>query len=290
MTQPYPGFNIILLGPSGTGKTHSIATLCETGLEVFCLFLEPGLETLIGAFVDRGQPLPSNLHWHYLAPKTQGFDQLRSTAEFIGKFDQKAIANMADNTRGTNNQVVSMLEVLNNFTDQKDGKSYGPVDSWDATRVIVIDSLSALNDIMFSMVVGTRPMRSVSDYGIAQTNLMNLIKRLTNGCLCHFVLVAHVERLTDEIMGGVKLMPVTIGQATKSTLPIPFSDVILTVRTGTEFSWDTANSQADLKTRNLPIANKLPPSFVPVVQTWKKRKDAAQNTLSSSGTRPGDHS
>ena len=42
ITPTYPGFNSIIMGPSGTGKTYSISTLVSTGLEVFCLFLEPG--------------------------------------------------------------------------------------------------------------------------------------------------------------------------------------------------------------------------------------------------------
>ena len=38
----FPGFNVLLMGPSGTGKTYSIKSLVETGLETFALFLEPG--------------------------------------------------------------------------------------------------------------------------------------------------------------------------------------------------------------------------------------------------------
>jgi AAA+ superfamily predicted ATPase len=57
MTKPqispsYPGVNILIMGPSGTGKTYSIKSLAATGLETFALFLEPGLETLIGSYVD----------------------------------------------------------------------------------------------------------------------------------------------------------------------------------------------------------------------------------------------
>jgi hypothetical protein len=50
-----------------------------------------------------------------------------------------------------------------------------------------------------------------------------------------------------------------------------FSDVILTKRQVTKFFWSTADSQADLKARNLPIADDLPPDFRPILEKWKSR-------------------
>ena len=43
-----PGFNCMLMGPAGSGKTHAIGTLVDAGVEVFYLALEPGLESLLG--------------------------------------------------------------------------------------------------------------------------------------------------------------------------------------------------------------------------------------------------
>lgn len=274
----FPGFKVMLMGPSGTGKTYSIASLVETGIDVFYADLDRSLESLVGYWTDKGQPIPPNLHWHYLQRKTPGFGALQKMADAVGKFDMPTLAKMKDNDRSLNNQFETFLGVMNNFTDQRDGKSYGPVDSWGTDRVFVLDSLTALNTIVFDMVVGARAMRDKPDYGIAQTNLSNFLERLLNGCTTNVVLIAHVERQVDEVLGGIKLMPVTIGQAMKSTITIPFSDVILTSRNGTEWTWDTANGQADLKTRNLPYASKLPPSFKPIYEKWSTRKKAAENT------------
>ncbi len=271
----YPGFNVLLMGPSGSGKTYSLKTLCSTGLEVFALFLEPGLETLIGAYADHGENLPPNLHFHYLQPRTQGFDQLKSTADNIGKFDLSGLQKMRDLKRSQSNQMLDLYTVLNDFEDQRDGKKYGPVDSWGTDRVLVIDSLSALNRIVMEMVVGTKPIKDMAEWGIAQTQVMALLQKLTSGCNCHFVLIAHVERETDQIMGGVKLMVSSLGKAITAQIPQPFSDVILSSREGDKFYWDTANSLADVKTRNLPIQSKLPADFSPIFQSWSKRKTAA---------------
>ena len=271
----YPGFNIMLMGPSGTGKTYSIKSLAASGLEVFALFLEPGLETLVGSYIDNNEPIPPNLHWHYLQPKTQGFDQLKKSADEIGKFDLAGLAKMKDINRSKNNQMFDLYTVLNDFQDQRTKKSFGSVDSWTNGAVLVIDSLSALNRIVMNMVIGTKAVKDMSDWGVAQTALMNLLHKLTSGCNCNLVLIAHVEREIDQVLGGIKLMPAVLGKAITPQIAQPFSDVILTVREGDKFYWDTANSQADVKTRNLPIASKIPADFGQIVEKWEKRAQAA---------------
>ncbi len=64
------GVKELLEGPSGTGKTYALATLVEWGkknsTDIFILFTEQGLETLLGYWVDKGQPVPDNLHWHVM--------------------------------------------------------------------------------------------------------------------------------------------------------------------------------------------------------------------------------
>jgi len=271
----YPGFNVLLMGPSGTGKTYALKSLANTGLETFALFLEPGLETLIGSYSDNNEPIPDNLHWHYLQPKTQGFDQLYSAADNIGKFDLAGLARMKDMNRSKNNQMTEMYTILNDFSDQKTGKKFGPVDSWTNGAVLVIDSLSALIKIAFDMQIGMKPVRDVSDWGIVQQVLMSCIHKLTSGCNCHVVIIAHVERELDQILGGNKITVSVPGKAIAATILQPFSDVILASREGDKFFWDTANSQADVKTRNLPITSKLPADFGAIYAKWLSRAEVA---------------
>ena len=271
----YPGFNVMLMGPSGTGKTYSIKSLAATGLETFCLFIEPGLESLIGAYTDNDEPIPDNLHWHYLQPKTLGFGTLQQAADQIGKFDLAGLAKVKDINRSKNNQVYAMYEVLNNFECQRTGKKYGPVDQLTNGAVLVIDSLSMLNKIFMDMVIGAKPVKDMSDWGVAQQALMNFIHKLTSGCICHIVVIAHVERETDQVLGGTKLLPAVLGKAITSQIVQPFSDVILSVRQNTEWTWDTANSMADVKTRNLTVGQKLPADFGAIYEKWQKRAIAA---------------
>ena len=68
-----PGVNVLLEGPTGTGKTHALGTLADSGLEVFLLFTESGIETTLGYWTDRGLEIPANVHWHVLNRTSESF-------------------------------------------------------------------------------------------------------------------------------------------------------------------------------------------------------------------------
>jgi hypothetical protein len=272
-----PGVNVLLEGPTGTGKTYAIGTLAEAfpSLEVFVLFTESGAETLLGYWSDRGKPIPPNVHWHILnrevSVKDSAFDTLAAGANSILTLTQDALHKMQDVDRMKHNQYYNMLKVLSNFDDHRTGQRFGPVDKWGPNRCIVIDSLTGINPIVMSMIIGNKPVRSQAEWGIAQDQIEKLIRQLCDGCKCHFILTAHVERETDQVFGGVKVTVSTLGRALAPKLPPMFSDVVLSVRNGTQFSWSTANPQADLKARNLSIAEGIKPDFKPVLEKWLSR-------------------
>lgn len=270
-TTTLPGFNVLLMGPAGTGKTHSIGTLVDSGLDVFYLALEPGLESLLGYYTDAGKPVPPNLHWHTLKAPKASFADLLDSATKINQLSLESLAKMADPNRGKHNQFLELLSALNNFPDDRSGAKFGPVNEWGADKVLVIDGLAGINKAAMSLVIGGKPVKNQSDWGIAQDQVEKILRMLCDSCPCHFVLLAHVERETDAILGGVKLMVSTLGKALAPKIPAMFSDVILTVRQGSKFSWDTANVQADLKTRNLPIKADIVPEFKQIVDKWKAR-------------------
>lgn len=266
-----PGVNVMLMGPAGTGKTHSIGTLVETGLEVFYIGMEPGLESLNGYFTDRGLPIPDNLHTHLVESQTASFAELISAATKVNTMNLESLAKSTDMARDKYNQFIGLLRALSDFKDQRTGEAFGPVDKWPASRALVIDGLTGICNAAMSLVIGGKPVRSQSDWGIAQSQVEALIRKLCNDCKCHFVLISHVERETDQVLGGVKIMASALGKALAPKLPPMFSDVVLCVREGTAWKWDTASAVADVKTRSLPIAGNNPPDFRPVMQKWAQR-------------------
>lgn len=273
MTETYtlPGFNVLLMGPAGTGKTFSLGTLVDSGMEVFFLALESGMESLLGYWTDRDKPIPPNLHWHKLAAPKASFGEMISGATNVNTMSLETLAKMSDNNRNKHNQFITLLEALNNFPDDRTGEKFGPVDSWDQSRALVIDGMAGINIAAMSLVIGNKPVRSQSDWGVAQGQIVNLLRKLTDNCPCHFILISHIERETDQVLGGIKLSVSTLGKAIAGQIPPMFSDVILTVRENKDFTWDTANPMADVKTRNLPIAQKQPQDFGAILKKWRQR-------------------
>lgn len=274
-----PGANILLMGPAGTGKTYSIGTLVDAGVEVFFLALEPGIEALIGYYTDpipkgRGlkfEDIPKNLHWKTVKAPKASFAELVETAEKVNTMSLDILAKVVDPNRSKHNRFIEILKALNNFVDDRTGESFGSVDSWGAGRALVMDGMAGLNNSAMSLVIGGKPVRNQADWQIAQDQIERIIRNLTDNCSCWFILLAHVERETDAILGGIKIMVSTLGRALAPKLPPMFSDVILAVREGDKFTWDTANSQADVKTRNLPIKSGVNPDFGQIVKKWQDR-------------------
>jgi hypothetical protein len=265
------GVNVLLMGPAGAGKTHSIGTLVDAGVEVFYMALEPGLESLLGYYTDRGLPVPANLHWHTIAAPSASFADMIDSATKINTMSFESITKMVDPNRNKYNQFIGLLSALNDFPDDRTDKKYGPVNLWGADKALVIDGLSGLNRAAMSLVVGGKPVKNQADWGIAQDQVEKIISLLCNNCPAHFILIAHVERETDQVMGGVKITVSTLGVKLAPKLPPMFSDVILCTRQGDKWTWDTASALADVKTRNLPILATNPPTFAPIMAKWKAR-------------------
>ncbi len=270
------GPKVLIEGPAGTGKTYALGTMVDwaqaNGKEVFVLFVENGLETLLGYWKDRGLPVPDCLHYHVILTKPVSLKQLMKAADDAGKLSYEMLTKMSDPSRGgDNNAFYKILTACSDFPCDRTGKKFGAVDSWKADKIFMVDSLSELANACFKMIIGAKPTASQPDYGVAQNNLLNFLRLLTQGTAATVALTAHVSRETDEITGGVKLMTKAIGKALAGEIPQLFSDVIYTVREGTNFYWDTAAANVDLKSRNLPIASKQKPDFGPIMLKWSVR-------------------
>lgn len=259
-----PGINVMMLGGTGSGKTHAIRTLLDAGLEVFVLFTEPGMEVL-------SDTDPERLHWHYIPPASPDFADMIDSAKKINTMNLKMLSEMTDINKKKYTEFIDMLVALTDFPCDRTGKKYGSVDKWGSNRAFVLDSMSGLAIMAMNMVTGSKPVKSMADWGMSMDNLERFMTKCCVDTKCHFILTAHLERETDEVTGGTTLMASTLGKKLAPKLPRFFSDVIHVKREGTTWSWSTATSNVDLKARNLPIADKIGPSFVPLIENWAKR-------------------
>jgi len=267
-----PGVNVLLMGPAGTGKTHSIGTLVDTGIEVFYFAFESGTESLLGYWADRNLPIPSNLHIIRVKSPSASWLEMADSVKLVNRLSYDALKKAVDPNRSKYNQFEEFLRNFNNVIDEG-GKSYGCVDAFGVDKAIVIDGLTGLGSAVMKSVIGGKADRDQKDWGLAQNMLENFLRGLCDNCICHTVLIAHVERETDVILGGTKISISTLGVKLTPKLPPMFSDVILCVRNVDKWFWDVNNPQADVKTRNLPLSGTNPQNFKLIIDKWRNRAE-----------------
>lgn len=261
---PLQGIKVLLEGGSGSGKTFALRTLIEAGITPFCLFTENSYDVLGDVPVDK-------LHWHYIDPTAGSLEVLQAAAKRTSLMGADQLQKFSDVSRAQTNSFIPILDQLMNFECQRTGKKFGNTGLWGTDKALCLDSLSGLTIAATKLAVGEKYAMTQPEFQIAMKTIENLLNQLCTGFRCHVVVTAHIERELDEVQGGTRIFPSTLGRKLAPVLPRFFTDVILAKRAGTKFFWDTSDPQADLKARNLPISADLPPSFAPLIASWKKR-------------------
>lgn len=264
MASPIPGIKVLLIGGPGSGKTYAIRTLIDAGITPMCIFTENSFDVLSDVPKEK-------LHWMYVNPTSTDLGVLRAAAVRVGSMNADQIQKNHDMTRASTNRYMPLLDALANFICARTGQVFGNVGLWGTDKCLVMDSLSGITIAATKLAVGEKYAMTQPEFQIAMKTIENLIIQICTGFNCHAVVTAHAERELDEVNGGVKLYPSTLGRKLAPLLGRFFTDVIMAKRLGTKFLWDTADTQADLKARNAPIAAELPPSFAPLIERWKSR-------------------
>ncbi len=274
-----PGPKVMLLGVAGTGKTYSIGTLVDwaekNGKTVWALFTDNSADVVLGYWKDRSLEVPKCYHWHTQLVKPLSLQSLMTGAENVGKMSYELLTKMQDPNRAgpgnVNNAFWGVLAACFKPVSDRDGREFPAVDTWGDDMIFVLDGLTELSNAAMKMQIGNKPTAAPPDYGVAQNNLMNFLRLCTQGGRYTFVMIAHPSREKDELTGTTKIRVGTIGSAICEQIPPMFSDVIYTVREGSNFTWDTAAYGVDTKTRSLGYQSKIKPDFALIMDQWKKR-------------------
>jgi len=272
------GPKVLLLGLEGTGKTDSIRTLVESGLKVFVVFSEPGMEVLQDA--SRGRKVytcAEGLHWRYHPVASPSFADLANSADLLNKFSFEALSNMAPANREKFRAYWEVMNTMSNLICERCGGKFGPADHLPYDQwAVVNDSFTSISRAALYLHIGTKPGVHKGEYGICMFNLEGYINKFVGDMPCMGVMLAHVDKEPNEVTGGMENMVATLGQKLAPKIPRPFSDVLLAKRDGDKFTWSSIESGFRLKTRNFAFSGAIPPTFVPLVQKWKEKiKEAA---------------
>ena len=275
--RPFMGPKTLLLGGVGAGKTWSLSTIVEAGYELFVIITDPGgEETLIDSIKAKDLPF-DNVHWAYCASATPSWDTMLEIARKISLLTYEDLGKLKSGIgKADYRQWMQFLELCANFKCDRTGEEYGPIDSWGPERVFVIDSLSGLNTMAKTLAVGAKPTMHQGEWGVAMGVIEGYLQKLTGDVKCPVVVTAHLEREVDEVIGSTVLMVSTLGRKLAPKVPRDFSEVVHAWRDGTDFFWSTTTSNMALKTRTLPMKDKLLPSFEPLLRRYEERVAATQ--------------
>lgn len=265
-TSPGPshGFNFLLIGPSGSGKTYSIRTLVEAGVTPFVLATEPGVSNVLGDIP------PEQLHWHYLPAATESWSALMDKADKINRLTFEGLSKLSAVNKSEYGQIMRFYAQCNNFICQRTGEEFGDVAQWGPDRVLVVDSLSGLARMAMKCVVGGKPTKAPGEWGVAMDMLDDIIVKLCMDTRCHLAFTAHPEKERNEITGGIELMASSLGQKLSPQIPKYFDEVVAARREAGAFFWSTTADGYNLKNRLLPDGDRLPPSYGPLLEAWRK--------------------
>jgi hypothetical protein len=266
----------LLFGEPGTGKTHSLITLLEAGLEVFDIVTEPGgLVTIMEQIRKhpRSADFINKFHYTQISPVPIGWSALKDMGNIVNRMGYEDIAKLKTGIGKQHMDVFTkLLADMENFTCDHCMRAFGDVTTWDDSRALVLDSVSGLNKIMKDQTVGYKPSLHQGEWGIAMKLEEEFIYQLCSSCKCFFICLGHADKVTNEVTGARDITLAALGNKLAPQLIKLFDEVLLSKKEGANFYWSNVELGTTTKTRSLPFSAKLPPSFVPLVTAHAERK------------------
>lgn len=264
------GFNALLLGAPGSGKTTALAQLARLGMEVFIIFSEANGQTNLLKACRELKLTPEEMkriHFKYIRATPEAFGTLSEAAKKVQTAAE--FGKLEGGSRSKYGQLVEVMKQCQTFVDQN-GVDFGAVDTWPANYVLALDSLSGLNDMCMGITIGGKPCATQQDWMVAMKQEMDMVKACINS-RCSFVMTGHLAQEKDEISGRMIITPMALGQKNGPALTPLFADIVLCEKNGTTFTWATTNPKIEsLKHSFLPLKDKMAPDFKPLVETWLK--------------------
>lgn len=277
----------LLLGAPGSGKTDASATYIEAGIETFVIITEPGgVESLLDS-VSRRKLDVGKLHWATALPAAAGWSAMEDMVKTIGAYGYEDITKIKSGVgkNETRQPAMKLLRTLANFECERTGQSFGDTSKWDDSRALIFDSMSGLSLLAMALTIGYKPAAHQGEWGVAMNFIEQLLLKMTSDRNCFFTMTAHVEKELNEITGTNQIMTSTLGRKLAPKIPRFFSEVVYAKRFIADgkarFTWSTVDNSADLKNRSLPIGTDLVPSYVPIVEAYRRRKSLAGSSVAA---------
>lgn len=193
-----PGASIkaLLCGDPGTGKTGSLASLVKAGYNLRIMDFDKGVAPLVG--ILKKEP---------------------NAAELLARVDSVPLGDPVK--KGKPTQALAWIKAQDLLMGKDDWKDYGPIETWDSSTVLVVDSLSHNGRCIMNFVLhqagrlgaksGVKGGIEMSHWGSAMEEQEVFLATLYDDSIrCHVLVLAHIsiKELED---GTVKGMPSGLG-------------------------------------------------------------------------------
>lgn len=265
----------LIIGPAGAGKTSSLSTLLSQGLTVRMLATEPTAPNRVLEEAKRRNIDSSKFDWQYVSPTPPSWSALLDKAKIVNTMSLKDIADMKGGiAKPQGQQFIRFIEAMNNFKSDRNGTQHGDVSSWNDDTAFVVDGLSGLSEMSRNLTIGWKPNPAPGEWGVMQSNILDVVRKLCSDLSCFFVLIGHIEREQNEITGMSNITVSTLGAKLAPKLPPLFTNVVLAKRSGPKYEWSVADNNVDTKPGDLEFKADLPQDFAPIVTAYRNRKKA----------------
>lgn len=203
---------LLLIGPSGTGKSGSLVSLIEAGYKVRILDYDNGLDVVKSVLIKKGRTdLLANVN----------YEPLRDERGFVGtKIVCKTATAFQNGMR---------------FLDNWPG--LGPVSKWGSDCILVVDSLTLMSQAALQQVLALNGRlggtAELQDWGKAQDAIENVLSLLTgNQTKCNVIVMSHVAFI-DDANGISQGYPMSLGKSLSPKIGNYFNTCLMTKLIGT---------------------------------------------------------
>lgn len=263
-----------LFGFSGSGKTHSLGTiLTNTKKNLIVISTEHKCRQTLANFARINKINKSDwkgrLHFVTIASVEATFTKDVRMMETYSRLDADEILKQKDSSKKDFAKYLHSLLTNLDVLISDSGEKLGSISELGPDWVVAIDNQSMLTYYAELQVKGRRPGQSLPERGQVQhwieRVIIGLKEKASQPNSCHVVMLAHASEVEDESDKLQKIQVKLNGKALNSTYLTHFTDFIYAYRNKTEFYWATDKQRVVTRTANLPLKDKLPPDFGPLL-------------------------
>jgi hypothetical protein len=269
---------ILLHGLGCSGKSFSLATLFKLQNlrpEQRVILLATEKNSLDG--IRRGiehykiSVKPGQFFYQVIKPKSKkAFTQELVALEKFAKDTVTATYTVKADSNSNKDKYTYFIEVVRGLSNLK-GTDYiteevvnlGNIGELAEQDILVIDGLSPIVNGIWGILQGDRKVNVIGDYQVVQKQLNDFTYELVNSIECSLILLAHSDRLMDDIEKTEKIrVSLDCGVAMSGKYIGKFSDVIYANATNSgKYVWTGKKMGVETAARNYPQEDNLVPDF-----------------------------